>query len=111
VVDQHTDAADLAERPLGHALDLVPRRNVALHEERLAAGGAHALGSGLRARGRSAVVHDDARALLRRPHGELGAEAGARSGHHDRLLLEAAPHQITERPPSMYRTCPVTKLA
>ena len=47
VVDEHVERAERVEGLRGHPLDVLPGGDVALHEERLGAGGADALGGGL----------------------------------------------------------------
>ena len=59
IVDEDVDAAALAERPLGHPLDVRPGGDVPLYDQRLRAGRADPLGGALRAGGRAAVVDQD----------------------------------------------------
>ena len=89
VVDEHVERAERRPDLVGHALDLVPRADVGLHEDAVAAGLADALERRLGARLRRAVVHGDLGALLRGAHGDLGAEAGAGAGDEHGLAREA----------------------
>jgi hypothetical protein len=103
VVDQHVDAAGLLPRRRDHRADLVPRLDVRLHDDRLAAEFAHRRGSRLRPGFRGVVVHDDVRAFGGRAFGERRAEAGSGAGHHDPLAFEArecARDHTSVRPPS-----------
>ena len=88
VVDEHVERAECRPHLVGHALDLVPRADVGLHEDAVAAGLADALERRLRARLRRAVVHRDLRALLCGADGDLGTEAGPGPGHKDCLAGE-----------------------
>ena len=112
----------------------VPRADVGLHEDAVAAGLADALERRFGARLRRAVVHGDLGALLRGADGDLGAEAGAGAGDEHGLagepgedlshrfcfrsslaLRQLGPGtsvaQTSVRPPSMYITWPVMKPA
>jgi hypothetical protein len=97
VVDEHVDVSGL----LRHPLDLLPGRDVALHERRLGARVAHACRGLLRTLRRRAVVHDHPRGpFLRGPLGQRRAEARPGAGDHHRLALQPSAHS-TLRPPSM----------
>ena len=118
VVHQDVDPAELVERYGGHPLDVRPGGDVALDECGLGACLTDPLRRVLGSRGGAAVVHEHVRrALLRGAHRQRGPEARCRRpvtmNVRPSNLRDVAPAliQTIVRPPSMYRTCPVMKLA